>query len=250
MEEDFKLMLELIDRSFIILESMIRPKPVLTDMSFGQAYRYNETGIIQAIIQKLARVQSLVRAAFVLLSNGYCMEQAILNRAIDETNEDILFLADAITNDNITELHERYLEAFWQEEIDESGSITESKQSRPMIPRKKIQAHLVKGSNKAIDPSLISKASRSISKTYSGFVHGASPHIMDMYCGEPPQYQVKGLHGTSRIDEHIEDFWNYIYRTFLSHLLVAKVFGAEKLANELDSYNSQFKKKRSDKFLT
>jgi len=58
-----------------------------------------------------------------LLSHGFVQEQAVLQRTIDETNEDIDFLVYAVTNDTVTELHERFLEAFWEEEIDESGTM-------------------------------------------------------------------------------------------------------------------------------
>jgi hypothetical protein len=51
------------------------------------------------------------------------------------------------------------------------------------------------------------------SGTYSGFVHGASPHIMDMYGGTPPHYQLRGMLGTARVNEHAADLWNCVYRS-------------------------------------
>ena len=69
--------------------------------------------IYQAIIQKLAHVQSAVRSAQLPLNNGFVQEQTIIHRTIDETNEDIMFLVYAVTNDRITDLHKRFLEAFW-----------------------------------------------------------------------------------------------------------------------------------------
>jgi len=83
MEKEFKLMLDLMDHSFNVLEDMIPAKPAFTTLSFGQAYRYEEKNIHQAIIQKLARTQSATRAAHILLKAGHCMEQAILSRVID-----------------------------------------------------------------------------------------------------------------------------------------------------------------------
>ena len=162
------------------------------ELPFGKAFRFKEKDIYQAIIQKLARAQSAVRAAYVLLKNGFLQEQAILHRVIDETNEDILFLVYAVTTDTVTDLHRRYLDAFWAEEIDESGNMIDSRQKRPMIPRKKIRAYLA-----SVDKVLVEKyrgieLSRTISKAYSGFVHGASPHIMDMYGGESPSLSYNG----------------------------------------------------------
>jgi len=79
-----------------------------------------------------------------------------------------------------------------------------------------------------LDPSTHQKLIRTISKAYSGFVHGASPHIMDMYGGNPPHFHTKGMLGTHRMEEHADDLWNYVYRSFISHILVGKAIGAER----------------------
>jgi hypothetical protein len=209
MTENFQLILDLMDRAFRDFENAI-PKPVLTKMSFGMTYRFREKDIYQAIIQKLARAQSALRAAFVLLNNGFVQEQAILHRVLDETNEDILFLIYAITNDDITDLHKRFLDAFWEEEIDESGSMIDSKQKRPMIPRKKIRAYIANVEGVELNQSHEIELYRTISKTYSGFVHGASPQIMDMYGGNPPRFHTNGMLDTPRMEEHADDLLNYI----------------------------------------
>lgn len=248
MHKDFQSMLDLMDRCFRDFENGMSTKPAFTKMSFGMAFRYKEKDIYQAIIQKLARIQSAVRAAYVLLENGFCQEQAILHRVIDETHEDIIFLVYAVTNDSITDLHKKYLEAFWEEEIDESGTMIDSKQKRPMIPRKKIRAYLSKMEGNILDPSRSVELSRTINRTYSGYVHGASPQIMDIYGGNPPHFHTKGLLGTPRMEEYTWDLWNYMYRAFLSHLMVAKAFGAEEHVKILSKYKLEFENNASDHF--
>ena len=228
MTTDVELMLDLMDRTFDDFEDSMPCKPELVELSFGPAYRFKEKDIYQAMIQKLARVQSSVRAAMLLLEHGYVQEQAMLHRTIDETNEDITFLVYAVTNDKITELHKRFLAAFWEEEIDESGTMIDSEQKRIMIPRKKIQAYIANIENVNLDPSTRKEVARTINKAYSGFVHGASPQIMDMYGGNPPHFYTKGMLGTPRMKEHTDDLWNYVYRSFISHIAVGKALGAEK----------------------
>lgn len=240
MNADYEEMLDLMDRTFQDFGNAIPSKPALVRLPFGMAYRFHEKDIYQAMIQKLARVQSAVRAAQLLLRNGFLHEQAILHRTIDETNEDIDFLVYAVTIDKITELHERFLESFWEEEIDESGNMLDSKQKRPMIPRQKIRAYLANIESVVVDPSRGVKLSRTISKAYSGFVHGASPHIMEMFVGNPPHFHTKGMLGTPRMEEHSDDLWNYMYRTFLSHIAVARALGAEKSIEILNKYKLRF----------
>jgi hypothetical protein len=221
---DFNVMLELMDDAFTDFETAV-PKPKLVNLPVGSVFRYQEKNVYQALVQKLARVQSALRAAYILLQKGFVQEQAMLQRAIDETNEDILFLVFAITNDRITELHKRYLDAFWEEEFDNADAMS-SKQKRDVVPRKRIRAYLANIAGAPLDPSRGVELSRTISKAYSGFIHGASPHIMDLYGGNPPRYHTRGMLGAPRVAAHTEDLWSYMYRSLLSHIFVAKAFGA------------------------
>jgi hypothetical protein len=222
MSDVYEKTFELMDRAFQDFESVMPEKPISTKLSFGHAYRYKEKNIYQAIIQKLARSQSLLRAAHILLNNGFFQEQSILHRAIDEANEDISFLVYALTNDKITELHENFLNSFWEEEIDDSGTMIGSKQKRSMIPRQKIRAYIANIEKPSKNPSRNIEVAKTICKTYSGFVHGASPQIMDMYVGTPPKFHTSGMLNTYRYKECYDDIWNYTYRTLISHIITAK----------------------------
>jgi len=239
MNEIYGKTFELMDKAFHDFESSMTSKPEFVELSFGKAYRYKEKDIYQAIIQKLARSLSLIKAAHVLLNNGFFQEQAILQRAMDETNEDILFLAYAITNDEITDLHTKFLEFFWEEEIDESGNMIESKQNRGMVSRQKIRAYIANIKAPETNQSKSVTASKTICKTYSGFVHGASPQIMDMYGGNSPHFHTSGLLNTPRHKEYYDDIWNYTYRTFLSHIIVAKAWGFEDHVNGLNEHKKR-----------
>jgi hypothetical protein len=227
-DEQIETMLFLMDKAFRDFERNTPSKPRFVELSFGHVYRYEEQHIYQAIIQKLARVNSLLRATILLLNNGFIQEQAILKRAIDETNEDITFLIYAITIDTVTDLHKRYLEAFWEEEVDESGSAMKSQQKRAMIPRKKIHAYLAKNVAFGTDSSIAKKTMRTIHRAFSGFVHGASPQIMEMYGGNPPHFHTKGMLRSSKLQDWINEFWHDAYRSFMSHIAYAKALGEEK----------------------
>lgn len=242
MDYDIDYMFQLMEISFRDFEAAIPNKPKLVSKSYGEVFRFQEQNIYQAIIQKLAHAQSTLRAAHVLLVHGYVQEQCSLQRIVDEANEDILFLVYAITNDDITVHHQKYLDAFWQEEIDDSGKLLASDQKRNMVPRKKIRAYIANVECVGLNPSREIDLMHSIQNAYSGYVHGASPHIMDRYGGSPPKFHIKGMLDTPRIIEHRRDFWNYIYRTFISHILVAKVLGASFHVETLNKHLRQFEK--------
>jgi len=85
---------------------------------------------------------------------------------------------------------------------------TSSHQSREMVPRKKIRAYLARIEGKGLDPSRAVQVTTVVSKVYSGFVHGASPHVMEIYGGNPPRFHTRGMTGTPKIEEYTRDLWN------------------------------------------
>ena len=216
------------------------PAPKLVDVGGHKAFRYTEKTILQAIVQKLARVLSGLHAARLLLAHGYVQELGALQRMLDEFREDVEFLCLAIICNDRTELHDRYLEAFYQEEFDKPGDPVGSSQNRPMIPREKIRAYIAKSEAAALEPSRGIRLSKTISKAYSGFVHGASPHIMEMYGGNPAKFHVQGMLGSPRMQEHERDIWNYFNRAIVTFGFAAKALGAEELFKNVQKYLAHF----------
>ena len=109
-----------------------------------------------------------------------------------------------------------------------------------MVRRKRIRAYIAHSEGAALDPSRGVEAARTLSKAYSGYIHGASPHIMDMYGGNPPRFHVNGMIGTERQEEHRNDLWNYFYRGVISFALVAKAFGDEELFGSIRKFKDDF----------
>ena len=228
-----------------IVEDLARrvPQPQFVE-KFG-AFRHVEKSIYQAIVQKLARMVSTLHAARLLCDHGFVQEQAALQRILDEIHEDVLFLAfGIIRGDDQLPLHQDYLEAFFQEEFDADTAI-ESTQKRRTIPRKKIRAYLARMEEAPMDPHQGGELFRTMSKIYSGYVHGASPHIMDMYVGHPPRFHMRGMKGAEPYEAYREDIRNYFYRGISAFGFAAKVFGDDKLS-KIDDLMRQFERAFGD----
>jgi hypothetical protein len=202
--------------------------------------RYVEQTLHQALIQKLARVVSGLHALLILHRNGFVQEQGAIQRTIDEFNEDILFLAAGNQERELPDLHRNYLAAFYKEEFDVPGDALASSQKRWSAPRDKIRAYVTRALGAGQDASTIVDVGRTISKAYSGYVHGASPHIMEMYGGDPPRFHLAGLLGTPRMEGHAEDVWDYFYRSLCSFAVAAKAFGDAPLLSALTEYIDGF----------
>jgi hypothetical protein len=207
------------------------------------AFRYTEKTLHQAIVQKLARVVSGLHAARVLLAYGFTQEQAALQRMLDEAQEDVTFLSYAVIFDKREPLHDEFLDAFYREEFpDDDSDIAESQSERPMVRRKKVRAYLARCEHPNIEMTRSVKVAATISKAYSGYVHGASPHIMDMYFGTPPRFHMRGMRGTHRIHESAHDLWNYFFRGICAFGVAAAAFGDEEMVDQIDTYKKGFAK--------
>ncbi len=223
-----------------VLVSRVSP-PQSLPYKDSHVFRYVEKTVHQALVQKLARLVSGLHAVNLLWSKGFVQEQASLQRMLDEITEDISFLSFSAINQDTTVLHKTYLDAFFQGEFD-PNSLVVSSQERPTVSRKKVRAYIdrmgsgPKGSSKQLE------AARTVSKTFSGYVHAASPQIMDMYGGNPPRFHVRGMLGTGRHLEHSADLWNYFYRGIVAFAIAAKAFGDDELFALIRAFADKFVK--------
>lgn len=186
------------------------PPPQEVLIHGNPALRYLEQTIQQAIVAKVARYISLLSGAKILMEHGQVHEQALLQRAMDESESDVTFLALGVIKNDITERHTAFLTEFWKEEYDKPTAM-DSTQDRAPPKREKIRAYIAKHSG--ADPSTAIKADRALYKSLSGYVHGAAPHIMDLHNGS--SFSVRGVAGSFRHAEHRRDLWNYYYRGLL-----------------------------------
>ncbi|WP_201443367.1 hypothetical protein [Marinobacter nitratireducens] len=224
------------------------PQPEKVPYNDGFVFRHVEKTVHQALVQKLARLVSSLHAARLLWAYGFVQEQAAMQRMLDELQEDIQFLAFGVIFEDWTALHDSYLSSFFEEEFD-SDSAMSSSQKRPMIPRKKIRSWIasVEGVQ---DPSTGREATRTLSKAYSGYVHAASPHIMEMFGGNPPRFHMRGMAGSPKHAEHHADLWNYFYRGILAFAFAVKAFGDHEMFNSIKGFADEFLKDSGNDYLS
>jgi hypothetical protein len=229
--------LEALESTFRLLEARV-PPPKRVTWKDGFVFRYQECTIHQAILQKLARTISGLYAIDALLAHGLFQEQGMIQRALDEISDDIWFLSLGVIRGEITQRHKQYLDYFYAEEFSDPSNILGSHQSRGMVKREKIRAYV----NSALeqDSARANIASKIITKAYSGFIHAASPHIMDMYGGYPPRFDINGEFRSLRVAGHANDALNYFLRGLFAMAVAAKAFGDEKLFSEMHAKSAAF----------
>jgi hypothetical protein len=210
-----------------MLEVMVPPpqKVLCTDGRF--IFRYGEKAIQEALVQKLARVISALHAAGLLFEHGFVQEQAAIHRMLDEFHENIMFLAGSVLKNAETPVHQRYLKEFWKEG------------NNGMVRRQEIRDYVA-----AIVPwddgTTAANALRTAYKVYSGYLHGASPQIMELFQGSPPRFQLHGVIGTSLHKDHEYDLYNPFFRAIISFAVAAKAWGQDELCKRLNAYLQEF----------
>ena len=213
--------------------------PVLTMRDGHTAYRYEEQTVEQALVQKGARVISGLNASFVLLRSGHLQELRAIYRILDEFGEDIVFLGEIITTGKSTELQKQYLTDFWAEEFDVDGKPFQSSQNRKTVSRSKIHAAIARQIHYPMNPSDGQELHKTLARAYSGYVHGASPHIMEMYGGAPPKFHTGGMLGTPPFSLAKREAQTYFYRGLLNVTFVAFYLGCSDAAESLRAIKSR-----------
>lgn len=183
----------------------------------------------------------------VLLSKGLLQEMGAMCRILDEIHEDIMFLVAAITNDEITARHKRYLAGFWAEEFPDPNNTMARHEKPAMPPRRKIRSYVTSVLNPDPNLSLVADVGETVSSTYSGYVHARAVQAMDLYGGFPPHFYLEGMLGTPLMADHVYDAWNYYYRGVCSAVVVAKAFGHVSMVDALKQYINRFLEQSGDR---
>jgi hypothetical protein len=227
--EDAKARLHAYTHAAQSIESAFRaieycaPKPKPVEWGKSVKFRFAEESVHAAIFLKLARLSSLLNSLLYLVNEGRIQEQCIIQRAIEETEEDLNFLSLAVCGDGLTERHNTYLTEFWKEDYSDPSDPVGSR-----LPR----AHSRRGIRSFINraqgqptPHIADEIGRSIYEMYSGFLHGAAPHILDLFNPENGTFHLDGMGRTLIHIDYIHDAQNSYYRGMLATAMAVKAFG-------------------------
>ena len=212
--------------------------PEIVDRSGYQAVRYVKQVPEEALILKYAALVSLNGTLLMLMDAGKILEQGMIQRAIEETNEDICFIAINVTGTAKSEKFDTHLAEFWKEDY-QDPSDPSGTQIRRGYSRRGIRAFINRSVGQT-NPSTADAQSKAIYAMYSGYTHGAAPQLLEIYNYEKRQFEERGILGSNRHLDYVFDAQNSIYRSILSMGQISKAFGSEKLFEESIRHRDQF----------
>ena len=83
---------------------------------------------------------------------------------------------------------------------------------------------------------------KTINKTYSGYLHGASPQLMELYYGNPPSFHLFASKDSPFFKDYSGDILYYFYRSILTFAVSAKAFSNEQLCKKMWDFTVEFAK--------
>ena len=203
--------------------------PVFVDVGGYQEWRYENLSESLACFLKGIKTVSTLNASMVLLRAGYTQEIGALCRMFDDYCNEIIFLLLPQNGESFSKEQIQFLNDFFQEEFDKPKSPLSSTQKRVNVPVRKIHATFGKVAKTELNPSDAQELLRTKHQAFSGYVHAAYPHIMEMFGGAQPH--LNGMLGTPRIDEWRDQLIRCVYTA-----LMVTVFVARKLVlNEMET---------------
>lgn len=209
---------------FVRLEKQV-PSPQIVEIAGSPVPRFENKGLREAILQKLARLISGLWAVEVLLVPGLVQEIGVLFRVLDDIRDDIAFLASPLTGGVHTDKHDQYLEAFYGDRVFHGMGTKTPIQKPNLVPQRKIRAHVANTHLTGAHRANMIAAGEDLSVAFSGHVHASSETIMETYGGNPPHFHVDGMRNTPILAGYEDLAYGHVFRGLMTTAIAAKAFG-------------------------
>jgi len=227
-----KTVLDRLGRQYQEMERSIEPpvpRQINTPRGSGVIFRHTQQSDTLLCFLKGIKLVSTLNAVLLLAREGYGQECGALSRIANDCYMDILFLLKPRNGTEPSRDQERFFEECFQEEFDDPSLPFGGNQKRDMVGRKSVFAaygSLVEGQ---LNPSDAQTAMTTIHKALSGYIHGAYPHIMELYGGTPPHFHMSGMPNTVRQAEAWKQLVDETYRAIMVTELVARKLGLDQV---------------------
>lgn len=204
-------------------------RPEFVEIHGHREFRYRQQTESLACFLKGVKLVSTLNASVQLLKGGFIQEMGALCRMLDDLKNEITFLLVPLDGKKYSDSQMEFLRDFFQEELNDPQPI-KSTQKRKSVPARKVHAGVAKISSTVLNPSDSQALLERLNKSYSGYVHGAYPHIMELYGGssrDSLHFHMNGVAGSPVLSTWSNQLAQYVYRAACVLVLVAKKLGLE-----------------------
>lgn len=250
--DDLQKLLHGLDVSIAEIEAVVQelqesfPPPRFVELPGGvPAFRHDKYDDVLMSYLKCVRCASLLRASAMLLRGGFYQEIGILSRCVAEAGEDVMFLSTPLGDDGaVSEHQKRLVEEFFLEEFEDPTKTLNTQNKRHRVPRDVVLAGIARIKGIGLNPSDAKAVSRVPHFGLSGYVHGAYPHIMELF-GCPAKdgkadeasgrYRTSGRMPAQRMEEMVWQLCSEAERAAIATAIVTKRVGSQPLTTRLEA---------------
>ena len=209
--------------------------PRLIKYGGGSGFRYDHPDIKHFCLVKAARVVSALNACIELALAGYGQEIAVVARTLIECATHIEFVLDLNDTEKHKKLVREYLDGFLADAERGAGAPIK----RAQVPQgvvsdtlgqtlDEIAEAIGKGEGRTPAATLY----RNVYRTYSNYVHAKYPECMDLYGGTPGEFHLRGMSGTPKDQENIEQIASHIETACNTFVIMIQQLGLRDLMRE------------------
>jgi len=242
MDDYLQSVLARLEQEYSFMADAFDP-PVMVTQGSASWFRYRKQSDSLLCFLKGVKLVSTLNAALVLLRHGYVQEVGALGRMADDFFNEIMFFIQTADGPAPTRDHERFFTEFFQEEFEDPDDPLGSSKNRDNVPRRKIFAAFGQLAKEHLNPSDAQNTLTTIHRTFSGYVHGAYPHIMELFGNQPSRFHMTGMLGTTRISEWRQQFVIYLYRAIMASVFVSRKLGLQNVEQNILALLVEFETK-------
>lgn len=197
-------------------------QPAVVDIGGLPFHRHRDQDVFLLMYMKCVRASSSLNACLLLFDAGHVFDVHALCRCVDECSQDVWFFDAPDGEDGgPSENQRRALMEFFQEEWSDPNDVVGSQQRRDRVSRDKVRARITR--HFGVGPANFQAHVKVIDRGFSGFVHSAYVHIMELW--DPRMgFRLRGMLGTPRIEECVESLASTTYRAMCATERVAAHF--------------------------
>jgi hypothetical protein len=195
-----------LERLVMAVASSLKPPKYYREYT-DAGYRYEAPDVRHFCLLKAARVVSALNASVHLARAGYVQEIAVLMRTVIECTTHIEYVLDLDDSVAHTKAVEAYLRAFFED----ARRHSEAKIKKAQVPQGKVHETIGRtldeiaaacGDTKERKPAATLYSH--VYRVFSNYVQAKYSECMDMYGGTPGHFHLKGMGGTPKDIENME----------------------------------------------
>lgn len=216
-------------------------RPLFIPEADRPRYRYPKATSLILQVLKAVRVVSGLNALVVCLQHGYTQDMGVILRTVHEFLGDIFFLHEAHVTGKPTADQKRLMELFFADDIRTTEEMLRQEKEPARVPRKSVRASAARMLQPR-NPDRVIRIAKAIDETYSRYVHGAYPAIMELWDDHAGKFRVRGMLGTPKIGVFRVALAQVVHRALNEFAVIAHSMRMEDLRTALIEKRKSFEK--------